>query len=194
MGRFGSFWIRLGALLYRVSTILDHFLDHFWIIFGSVRGDSLSCFDGFGCVLWSTKSEKHDNSGPVSGAFLGRFGSFLDPFRGDSLSCLDDFGSFFGSFLDHFWRLARSISIDLWIIFGGSPRRPPVYWVAGLPSLVNGPPSLVSGPPQLGSGPLRLGSGPPHSSAARLTQEWPSRTRPCGDPQPPPTYRTIPIS
>ena len=38
------------------------------------------------------KIEKHDNSGPVSGAFLGRFGSFLDPFGSDPLSCMDDFG------------------------------------------------------------------------------------------------------
>ena len=62
--------------------------------------------------------------------------------------------SIFGSLLDPFW-----------IIFGRhlhcNPPPPPVYWVAGLPSLVNGPPSLGNNPPQLGSDPAPLGSGPP---------------------------------
>ena len=59
--------------------------------------------DFFG--FFSAKIDKHDNSGPVSGAFLGRFGSFLDPFRSDPLSCFDDFGSF----LDHFWIIFGSV-------------------------------------------------------------------------------------
>ena len=159
-------------------------LDDFRIRFEAV---SISVYRFLECFLDPQKSINCIEIHRFLDHFWILFGSFWDPFWTTSALKSIDFWITFGSFLDHSWRLARSISIDLWIIFGGSPRRPPVYWVAELPSLVNGPPSLVSGP-------LRLGSGPPHSSAARLTQERPSRTRPCGDPQPPPTYQSIPIS
>ena len=76
MGRFGSF---LDPFRSDPLSCLDDFGSFFGSFLDPFRGAPLSCLDDFGCVLWSTKIDKHDYSGPVAGAFLGRFGRLLDP-------------------------------------------------------------------------------------------------------------------